>query len=826
MQTVVTDDFSTAHSQAELAPCFHCSLPSIPEFTAVITGESRNFCCAGCQAITMAIIDGGLQNYYQYRQLQNTHSQTVKPEANQLLSAEFDAYDLPQVQEDFVVLNDQHPSTLQAAVYVEGITCTACVWLIEQHIKKVEGVEFVSVNSSSHQGIIRFNPKKIKLSKVFSEFAHIGFKLNPNIATRSQNNWQQRQRKAILRLGVAGLGMMQAGMVSIALHAGTLQGIDADLQNLLRWASLIMATPVLLYSGYPFFVAAFRALKMRHLVMDVPVSLALILAYVASVIATINKTGDVYFDSIAMFTFFLLLGRFLEQRVRFNNFVRTGNLQQLIPLTALKKEPQQNSQKDAQKATQMVPVKSLQVGDTVWVDSGGAFPCDGIVTEGQSSADEALLTGEAEPQAKSVGSQIVAGSLNVESGLWVKVTAIGQQTRLANIERLVSQAAAERPRQVAIADKVAAYFVAAVLVVSACVSGYWFMHEPAKALWITLSVLVVTCPCALSLATPTAITSALSAARKKGVLITSGMAMEQFSHISDVVFDKTGTLTCGQLRIAQVKSLKNNLSHEHILAIAAALQKVSSHPIAKAFKATPILHDVCEAKSITAQGVQGMINGDNYRLGRLSFACNHSNDNYPGLGQWLALAKNNELIAWISLEDEVRESSANAVSILQHLGLKVHLLSGDRKANVEYLQNQLGIKTALSEQTPANKLAYVQHLQAAGCKVLMVGDGINDVPVLAAADVSCAMGEASDLARLQADSILLSNDLNQLASLIPHSKYVTKIIKQNLAWALGYNIAALPLAAAGYIPPWMAAIGMSASSLIVVLNALRLTRSY
>lgn len=812
---LATHLISNVDSTGKLLSCFHCSLPSAPGFKAVIAGREQVFCCAGCQAVAMAIVDGGLQSYYQYREQQG-----AKPETAPLHNTAFETYDLPEVQEDFVVesaVSGQQDTLLQAAVNVEGITCTACVWLIEQHINKLKGVEFVNVNSSSHQGLIRFNPKQIKLSKIFSEFSHIGFKLNPNIARTSQESWQQRQRKAILRLGVAGLGMMQAGMVAIALHAGTIQGIEADLQSLLRWASLIMATPVLLYSGYPFFTAAWRALNMRHLIMDVPVALALALAYVASAIATVNKTGDVYFDSIAMFTFFLLLGRFLEQRVRFNNFLRNGNLQQLIPLTALKKNYEQD--------TQVVPVKSLQLGDYVWVGSGETFPSDGIVTEGESSADEALLTGEAQPQPKREGSPIVAGSQNIESGLWVRVTAIGQETRLANIERLVTEASAQRPQQVAIADKMAGYFVAAVLVVSFCVAGFWFTQEPAKALWITLSVLVVTCPCALSLATPTALTSALSAVRKKGVLMTSGMAMEQFGHVSDVIFDKTGTLTCGQLQIAEVKLLDSKMLDADLLAIAAALQQVSSHPIAKAFKSIPINFRVDQAKAITAQGVQGCIKGDDYRFGNLGFACRYHNHTYPGSGLWLALAKNDDLIAWVCLKDQVRASSASAIKQLKEMGLKVHLLSGDRGANVVQLQASLGVEEALSEQTPANKLEYVQKLQAAGKKVLMVGDGINDVPVLAAADVSCAMGEASELARLQADSILLNNDLNQLVSLVPHSKRVTKIIKQNLAWALGYNIVALPLAAAGFVPPWMAAIGMSASSLIVVLNALRLTKS-
>ena len=554
--------------------------------------------------------------------------------------------------------------------------------------------------------------------------------------------------------------------------------------------------------------------------MDVPVSLALILAYVASAYATVSQTGDVYFDSVAMFIFFLLLGRFLVQRVRYKNFLQTGQWQQLIPLTALKKYAVSATEPERKIA---VPVKSLAVGDWVWVASGETFPCDGEVMEGQSSADESLLTGEADPQLKQVGNTVVAGSQNIESGLWVKVAALGQQTCLADIDRLVQSAASARPKQVAFADKLAGVFVARVLIVTVLVAVFWFFYDASRALWVTLSVLVVTCPCALTLATPAALTGALSALRRHGILVTSGTALEQLENITDVVFDKTGTLTEGHLSLEAVKTVGPH--PEDLKAIAAALQRVSSHPIARAF--APFNQSsmvVKQAKNVTSQGVEGVINGQQYRMGRPSFCVEGAVPDYPADGLWVALAQGQQLIGWFSLGDKVRDAAPAVLEAMGLMGCQRHLLSGDRHSNVVKLQQELTFDVALAEQAPADKLRYVQSLQNKGRKVLMVGDGINDVPVLAAANVSIAMGQASELAKLQADIILLTNDLLQIPRAVALSSKVIKIIKQNLAWALAYNLLALPLAMAGFVPPWLAAIGMSLSSLVVVLNALRLAR--
>ena len=791
-----------------LDPCFHCAQPSVAAFTVTIHDEPHAFCCAGCQAIATAIISGGLESFYSYRGGQNARPDPI------VIGDAYSVYDLPDVQTEFVLSAGTDNQYSLVNLNVDGISCAACVWLIEKHLLTFPGIIKVSVNASSHQGRITFDPDVLRVSEIFAALAKVGFKASPSSGGAVQASWLQRQRTALLRLGVAGLGMMQAGMVSIALHAGGLQGISQEWEFYLRCVSLLFAAPVLLYSGSPFFTAALRALKLRHLTMDVPVSIALILAFGASVVATLTRSGDVYFDSVSMFIFFLLLGRYLEQRVRYSNFLSGQGLQRLIPMAAVTI--------DSAGKKKVVPLSGLSLGDRLWVASGETFPCDGEVIEGVSSADESLLTGESFPRSKSAGDSVVAGSQNVESGLVVEVKALGSDTRLAEIERLVEQGLEHKPPLVALADRIASYFVSAVLLVSVCVAGYWLWQAPDQALWITLSVLVVTCPCALSLATPAAVTAASGRMRKGGVLVTSGSVIEVLPHISDVVFDKTGTLTQGHFSIVQTQLIGTVLSEKDVLSICASLQRVSSHPIAKAFEDIEPIVTCSSAQSYTGLGVMGTIDDVVYRLGRPVFACPDQAINYPSDGLWLLLSANEKPTAWLRLADSVRTSAQEAVSLLQAQGLRVHCLSGDRKENVTALSELLGIDQALAGQAPSEKLLYVQKLQKEGAQVLMVGDGINDVPVLAAATASIAMAGASDFAKLQSGAILLLDDLRAIPAALTASRKARLIIRQNLAWALAYNICALPLAASGFIPPWLAAIGMSLSSLVVVINALRL----
>lgn len=782
--------------------CFHCGLPASPNLTADINGENRAFCCIGCQAVAQAISGRGLGDFYRFRESTGVRPQTP--------AARFDAYDLPEVQEDFVEHLADGSTT--ANLSVGGIGCAACVWLIEKHLGAIPGVLQVQVNASSHRARIRMQPERIRTSGLFVALHAIGFIPEPLTGRTELELWQRGQRDYLLRMAVAGIGMMQAGMVAVALHAGDLQGMDPHWEHLLRWVNLLLTLPIMLFSAQPFFKGALRALRLGHLVNDVSISLALILAFSASVYATVTQSGDVYFDSVAMFAFFLLLGRYLEKRARYENFKSSARFRQLLPGTV--------NRVDEEGAVAVLPLKHLHRGDQLLVLPGAVFPCDGEVVDGSSEADESLLTGEATPCPKTVGDPVFAGTYNGGTPLRILVRALGQNTRLAAIEQLVQQAEQQRPRQVALADFIAARFVAAVLALAAATGIAWYWLDPARAFWIALSVLVVSCPCALSLATPTVLTVAIGRLRQMGVLVTGGQVFDTLHGVTRVVFDKTGTLTDGALCWVETRPLAQ-LPPERLNAIAAALELGSSHPIARAFAEFPPVGDVAQRASVAGAGVSGLIAGVIYRLGTPAYAWPQSPPGYPSPGLWLLLADQTQPLGWIRLQDRLRDSSRACVDQLRDLGCEPLLLSGDRPENVAAVAETLGIREWHGGLLPADKLARVRELQAAGQRVLMVGDGINDLPVLGGADVSCAMGSATRLAQTKADCVLLGENLQQIPAALRLARQVRYTIRQNLTWAILYNLGAIPLAAAGWVPPWLAAIGMSASSVVVVVNSLR-----
>ncbi|MFC3116472.1 heavy metal translocating P-type ATPase [Cellvibrio fontiphilus] len=816
---------------SEVAPvqdCYHCGLPvpAASYYPVHIQGQARLMCCPGCQAVAMAIVDGGLDSFYQFRTAANERPDIL--EGSLAKSAQHWAiYDLPEVQSEFVLpLSGQ---LKQANLLLEGITCAACSWLIETHLKKNPAVKSVTVNLTTHRCTIIWD-EQAPLSEIFSALQAIGYSPRPATDDQQQQLIKRENRIALFRIGVAGFGTMQAMMVAVGMYTGA---TDFWL-DFLRWLSMLVATPVVFFSAWPFFKAAWRSIQMRHLVMDVPVALAIGLAYLASVWATLTSTGEVYFESVSMFTLFLLVGRYVELRARHRNRLAFGNLAQLMPLTACCLRTENGCEVEAS-----MPIKTLKLGDLILVKAGETFPCDGRVVAGESAVVEALLTGESQPVTKKSGDIVIAGTLNNHSPLKVEVTALGAATQLSAIERLASQAAEEKPLQVLSADRIARFFIARLLVVCALVFGFWLWYRPEHALWVTLSVLVVTCPCALALAMPAALSAATANLRKRGFLVARGHVIETLNSINRVIFDKTGTLTQGKFSLAEVQLLNQQelgaplplLSKEALLGVAAALEAGSNHPLAVAFRPW---QDICQASDIkqtTAAGVEGQIDGVTYRLGTVEFAtaiCNITGTAVPFMAlpddqhTWLLLTSEQGPLAWFGLVDQVRPDAAALIAGLKARNIKVELLSGDHSGAVAQLAHQLGIDEFTAGAAPGDKLSHLGRRQAQGDKVLMIGDGINDVPVLSGADVSVAMASASDLAQTRADAVLLNDRLAVLTEALDVACRTKGIIRQNLRYSLIYNLLALPLAAAGMIPPWLAAIGMTASSLVVIFNALRL----
>ncbi len=801
--------------------CYHCGLeiPKHSQFFTVIDGEPRQMCCPGCQAVAQVIADGGLENYYKHRTADASSPETIS--ATEQLRAEFELYDHSSVQKHFVAhLPD---GTQQATLVIEGITCAACVWLLEHHISSLDGVVSISVNLTNHRARVQWDKEKTKLSDIFIAMHSIGYQGHPYHPDKEEQLLEKETKLAMRRLGISGVFTMQIMMLAVALYTGAGASLETDYENFIRWASMVLATPVVFYASRPFFIAALRDLRTRHLTMDVPVSIAIGGAYIASIWATITASGEVYYDSVCMFTFFLLIGRYLEMKARHRTGKAGNALLNLLPASAILLSD------DGEK---IVAANELQQGDRILVKPGHTIPADGLIDSGTSSIDESALTGEYLPLTKSPGDAVVGGTINVENPIQLVVTQVGESSQLSSIVRLLERAHDEKPKVARLADKVSGYFVTAVLIVAATVGLVWWEINPGHAFWVTLSVLVVTCPCALSLATPTALTAATGTLRQHGLLITRGHVLESLAKATHIVFDKTGTLTEGNLSLQNTQRL-SGLSEAECLNIAASLEAHSEHPIAKAFHRASHQDSVVAAEQLknhVGMGLEGYVAGQRFFIGKPGFASQACgtpldfSDAPDSHGQWLLLASETEPLAWFGLSDPARKQAAIAVQQLRKMGLEVQMLTGDSSAAVEHIAQELKIDKVVSGVSPEEKLQHIQQLQDAGAQLVMVGDGINDIPVLAGAQTSIAMGSATDLAKTNADAVLISGELMRLPQGLRLARRTRSNIRQNLGWAIMYNLIALPLAAAGMIAPWMAAIGMSASSLVVVGNALRLTK--
>ncbi|WP_227817003.1 heavy metal translocating P-type ATPase [Nitrogeniibacter aestuarii] len=804
-------------SQAE---CYHCGLPvpSDARFEVRIGGAPREMCCAGCQAVAQAIVDNGLDDYYRHRDAMPESQKEAIPEALE----ELGLFDHPDFQKSFVRPVGEHER--EAALILEGITCAACVWLNEQHVAALKGVTAISINYATRRARVRWDEREVHLSDILAAVQAIGYRAYPYDEARSEQIAKRERRSALWRLFVAGFGMMQVMMYAIPAYVAGDGDMTADIEQLLRWASFILTLPVVFYSAAPFFQRAWRDVRLKRLGMDVPVALGVGSAFLASCWATFTASGEVYFDSVAMFVFFLLCGRYLEMVARQKAVRGVESLGKVLPVFADKLL--------ADGGEERVPVSTLVVGDRVRVRPGEAIPADGQVLDGESAADEALLTGESRPVSKTPGDLVTGGSVNVSSPLVIEVQQIGDATRLAAIMRLMERASAEKPALVQMADRIAARFIAFLLLVAVTSGIGWYLVDPDRALWVFVSVLVVSCPCALSLATPAALTVSSDAMSKLGVLITRGHAIEALAKVDTFMFDKTGTLTEGRMRLAEVRPVADG-SRDTAVKIAAALEAGSEHAIATAIlNASPGGASASGVRATTGQGVEGVVDGIRYRIGREGFVADLVGRGVPDvLAQGDArhttvfLGSEGAWVAAFDCTDMPREDAAQTIRQLEAAGIRTGVLSGDAPDTVTSFAKSLSLDDARGGLTPQQKYEAIALLQAQHRVVAMVGDGVNDAPVLAQAHVSIAMGGGTELARTQADVVLLGGRLQALVDGVMLARRTFRIIRQNLTWAFGYNMVAIPLAVAGWVTPWMAGIGMSASSLMVVLNALRLQRA-
>lgn len=805
------------------APCYHCGLP-IPDgfrLDVNINEQPRAMCCEGCRAVAEAIVANGLEAYYLNRDAMPESPREARPEILDSLAL----YDQAEFQKTFVRALGEHEQ--EASLVLEGITCAACVWLNEQHVAQVPGVLAVEVNYTTRRARVRWDDRQVALSQILKAIADIGYRAHPFDPARQEAVAQKERRAMLWRLAVSGLGMMQVMMYAYPTYVAKDGDLTPDVEVLLRWSSLLLTLPVILYACGPFFRNAWRDIKWHRVGMDTPVALGIGAAFVASLWATIVNQGHVYYDSINMFVFFLLGGRYLELLARQKALRATEELGRLTPAFA-----DRLLVGDSNEATERILVSALRVGDCVLVKPGTQVPADGRVLSGQTSVDESLLTGESLPVSKSVGVLVTGGSMNIESPITVRVEQVGEETRLSAILKLMERGALEKPVAVTTADRVASWFLWGLLLLAVITAAVWWWIDPSRALPVTVAVLVVSCPCALSLATPVALTIATGRLAREGLLVTRGHAVETLAQVTDIVLDKTGTLTTGMMKLERIQTLAA-LDESRCLQLAASLEQTSSHPLAQALvnaAANLPRFSASDENHETAGGIEAVVNGRRLRIGHMAYVAKLVGDarvsEIEAASSATALYLG-ELGAWLArfdISDALRPDALAAINDLKALGCSVSLLSGDDVVVAQSIAQQLGISNATGRETPQTKLAHVAAMQAAGRVVCMVGDGINDAPVLAHAQVSVAMGEGTELARTQADCVLLGQHLLVLPAAIRLSRSTRKTIRENLWWAILYNAIALPVAMCGFLTPWLAGIGMSFSSLWVVLNSLRLQR--
>ncbi len=790
--------------------CWHCGdpLPADPP-QARVAGVARPVCCNGCRAVAEWIGELGLADYYRLR------SQPATPVPEPAESAKSAAaFARPELSRHFVrTLADGNN---EAIVLVDGVRCAACCWLIERTLGLLPGVAEIGVNAGARRARIVYDGRTLSLARIVDALARVGYRALPLDRAALDDTRRRESRDAQKRLAVAGFGAMQAMMYASALWFGAFDGVDAATRDFFRWLTLLAATPVVFYSAAPFFAGAQRVLAARELGMDVPVALAVALIYAGSLVAVVTGGPEVWFESVSMFVFFLCVGRYLEMRARHRAGDLSDALARLTPVFADRVETDGSLLR--------VGALELAPGDRVVVADGGGVPADGVLESAECRVDEALLCGESAPLTRCRGESLCAGSVVVGAPATVRVTRVGADTVVAGIVALTARAASTRPRLARAGERAAAGFVARVLVLAACTAVAWAIVDPAHAFAATVAVLVVACPCAFALAAPAAVTRALAVLTGRGVLVVRPDALEDLASVTHVLLDKTGTLT--EPWIAQDRTITlSDLDRDAALAIAAALAQGSRHSLARAFSgAAPATLPAVETReSVAGRGIGGSIGGRRYRLGRADYAL--ARERPPAdLDDVVVLADDDGAIAAFHVDERLRPGVRAAVDALVRDGLGVAITSGDANAKVASAAASLGIMTWAARQSPADKLAWLASLRTAGARVAVVGDGVNDAPVLAGADVAVAVGSAADAAQAASD-IVITGQLVALADARALAQEMLSILRQNRRWALGYNLAAVPLAALGFVPPWLAALGMSASSLAVVLNALRIGRA-
>tara|TARA_R110002072_G_scaffold284396_2_gene448492 strand:+ start:97750 stop:100152 length:2403 start_codon:yes stop_codon:yes gene_type:complete len=787
--------------------CYHCHspVPAGSDLSVSVQGQEQPLCCHACLAALLFIRDLNLESYYQYREQCEVTGETGPHHST------------PAPDELSQALRTLPDGQFELALLIPDLRCVACIWLIEQVLDRLDGICAVNTNYATRRLKIVFTAQT-DTSTIVNRIHSLGYTVKADVPDAARSAFVTERKQMLVRLGIAGIGMMQVMMFALAAYLAGGE-MEATYESLMRWSSLALTTPIVLYSAWPFHRAAWFALINRSLVMDVPVSIAILAAWILSTYNTITQGAEVYFDTACMFTFFLLIGRYAELLSRFHFQQSQDLLEHLLPRHVRLADGSEKA------------LDALTPGDQVRVLPGDTIPADGVVVEGISGVSEAAFTGEPLPQHKEPGARVLAGALNHDGELLVQVRTDPGNFVIQQIARLYDQASRYRPRWAQLADRTARVFVAVVLFIAAGAGLFWYQAGSADYLVIALTVLVVACPCALSLATPVAYSVATTTLRRNGVVVKNGTFLERAAATQAVVFDKTGTLTEASLQIKDIVVLAD-MPRQACLELASALEQISQHPIALAFT-TPHQHVITDASIIAGSGVQGFIAERRYRLGNPAFAVGREpggrHDSAPiysapsGDGLWILLSCDFRPLAWFRLEDKPREDAAAVVTRLHAQHLHTAVFTGDTSLSQQQIGDLFGVRQIETGMTPDSKVQSMRSLQQR-YRVMMVGDGINDTAAMAAADTSVCVSPRDIFVQNSADATLINSSLSLLPRTLVFARKSRRIIRQNIIWSVGYNMTVIPFALMGWVPPWLAALGMSLSSILVVSNAARLKR--
>lgn len=813
--------------------CFHCSLPVLPEeeIVAEIEGEPRQFCCGGCKAVCEAIYEAGLDGFYQ----RTPEGACLAPPPE--IPKELALYDLDDVQEEFI---GELAEEREIHLLIEGIHCAACVWLIEHTLNALPGVSSAQVNLSGKRLHVKWHNSAITLSRIIQRLGQIGYAAVPYDPEVAEGALKRHNRHLLYRMAFAAFGMMNLLWISIALYSGASEG---EFRSLFHWVGFALATPVLLYSGYPFFKGAWSGLRNLHLGMDLPIAIGASITYLYSVYVTVTGSivGEVYYDTVVNFLFVILVGRYLEAMSKRQAVAATQRLLDLQPRVATRLESG---------GEKIVPIRAVNIDDVVRVKPGERIPVDGVIVEGGSAIDEAMLTGESQAVMKAVDDRVSAGTINGNGMLKILVKGSLKNTALGRIISLVEEAQGSKAPIQCLADQIVPWFVAVTLLLGTSTFLFWVSSSFEVALLAATSVLIITCPCAFGLATPMSIAVASGLGAKYGILVKNGEVLETLSSIDQVIFDKTGTLTEGGMSVVGIytrearwhENLDDTPSQEvaDLMLKLAAVERFSEHPTAQAVtgwveafaKETPKL-DASEFDYQPGLGVAATVAGERVLAGTEALMASQGIDrsdhfdqitkslDEQGIGSF-RVAVNTGQLGLIAVEDRIRKDAKGLINTLKAEGLQLTLLSGDRRQAAQAIAKRLGGLDVIAEVLPEEKDQVVRRLQEQGQRVAMVGDGVNDAPALVRADVGIAMGSGTDVSIASADIVLMSSELEKVGLAIGLSRRTLLTIRQNIGISIAYNLIMVPLAMAAIVTPLVAAISMPLSSLAVIGNSSRI----